>query len=399
MGWGWLALVPCVFGLDLALPAAQLLPTGIPEARGCSVEVPPPRQGWDSLEPTTPTGSPSEPVPVATDGFFTMRARGYGLSLEQAQSELRVRVTDSDGVEISGDLRLLGDPRDYMFGWSAREPLPLGSRLNALLGVDASASDAGSSDAGAIDTGVVGGSYVLEVVGPPVPLPEPELRLGRWSRYYRGSGATVNCWSLDTCGSHRLDVPESVSEDVAVEASWIPPQTSTGVAWRVRMERSGSVNSESTADSWAFARQLTFRAAVPFSALEQRHCVRLSIEDLRNGEKRSTESCAEPGPLQGFGTDTLLQQCSEPPNEALTRAWCDLRPYNSPPVCTALRASENASDAEGPDSSDGDTAEVPTDNVVHDSSCQMGASGGAGGLSAVLSAAALCGLCRARRRR
>jgi hypothetical protein len=82
-----------------------------------------------------------------------------------------------------------------------------------------------------------------------VPLPEPELRLGGWYRYYLGSGATVPCTHLGSCGSatYTLAVPESVSEAIALGATWIPPQTKSGVAWRVRIEAAGGLGAVLTA--------------------------------------------------------------------------------------------------------------------------------------------------------
>src|SRR5262245_39878960 len=127
---GWLGLVPGLFALNLCLPEAESLPTGIPQALGCSgsggvYEQP----DWSALLPA-PTSEEGAPVPVDTNGFLLLHAFTHHLSAEQAQAQIVVRVTNAAGTELAGDLRLLDDRADpYTFGWSARTPLATGDRL------------------------------------------------------------------------------------------------------------------------------------------------------------------------------------------------------------------------------------------------------------------------------
>lgn len=175
--WGWLGLVPGMFVLNLGLPEAESLPTGIPEALGCSgsggVSTPSPL--WRQLERVTlPGAEEGAPQPVDTSGFFLVSAYVNELSPEQAQAQIVLHVSDGAGAEVPGDLRLLAERRGtYTFGWSAREPRALGERLNVALSVDPSASGAAG----------LGSSFELAVVAAPEVLPEPELALTRWNRY------------------------------------------------------------------------------------------------------------------------------------------------------------------------------------------------------------------------
>jgi MYXO-CTERM domain-containing protein len=319
---------------------------------------------------------------VDTNAFFPVTAVTHGLSAEQTQAQIQLHVTDGGGAEIAGDLRLLAQEAGaYKFGWSARAPLAVGDRLNVVLTADPSASGAAS----------VGGSFELSVVGPPAALPEPELVLTRWARYYQGTGEPLTCRWNPPCTSRdlSLSVPGALLERVSAQPSWLPPATNSFLAWRLRwwttLESADGAPAEGGWNYWGFGQDPVVFGHL---ALPDRHCVTLQIEDLRSGETRRAETCAEPGPLERFATDTRLQECSEPPSAALTQAWCNLK-GGTPPQCAELPAEQGAP---------GTNVVATSDPEADDSwGCQLGSSSSGGTLGgAAIAALALLG---ARRRR
>lgn len=385
--WVWLGLVPGVSALNMGLPEVEALPTGIPEALGCSGAGPvsnvpsPPPLTWYELTPSNPlTGDLPAPLAVATDGFFVLTAITNGISAQEAQSQLQVLVTDAAGAELAGDVRLVAeeDWGRYVFGWSARAPLAIGDRLNAALSADPSASGAAS----------VGGSFELLVVGEPVALPQPELVLTHWARLYQGTGEPLTCRSAHSCTSASITVPSNVLDRLAVDVTWSPPESSSPVAWRLTWQE-GAESADAGERSWnyyGFGRKYEDHHLAVFPSGAGPHCVSLAIEDLRSGETSRAEACAEPGPLEDYLTNTRLRECSEPPSAGLTRAWCNLN-GGRPAQCAGLPAQESEPGTEVVAASAGDA-----------SGCLLGGASTGQALSGVPALAALT-LLGARRRR
>jgi hypothetical protein len=386
-----------VLVVDLCLPESASLPTGIPDALGCSgapAMLPPaldagtPLPSWRELYLSVPTALESgAPLRVATDGFFQLGARTRGLSADQTLAQLRVRVLDAAGAEHEGDLQLLLETSDgfHLFGWTARAPFALGDRLSVVLSADPSTS-------GAAD---VGGTFALSVVEPPPQLSAPELVLGRWTRFYQGVGEDVlTCRSLYPCGGNpSFSVPGRLVERMAVELSWVPPAHASPVAWQLHWQADQSSTGPETA--WMYwghgehAPKLIGSVVLP--DINEQHCVSLLIEDVRSGETRRSEVCAEPGPLEGFWSDTLLRQCPEPPSAELTRAWCNLRGgVSDEPRCADVLTQESAPGS--------DVVASPDPGPRESSGCQLGGAGSAHTLAGTLLGSVALWLARRRRR-
>lgn len=275
----------------------------------------------------------------------------------------------------------------HAFAWSARAPLTIGEHLNAVLSVDSSASGAAA----------VGGSFALALVSAPQPLPEPQLELSRWGIFYQGTGDPLTCRTDLRCGSLALpgqtvpvSVPGALEERLSAQVTWTPPVSSGFVAWRLRWQPEPAAAGGTAAEDgwyyWGFVRDPVALGRVNFPDRNELHSASLVIEDLRSGETKSAQACAEPGPPELFQTDTRLILCNEPPSAELTRAWCNLK-GGSPPQCASLPPEENAPGTEV----------VTEDGTDEASGCQL--SGASSGQALAGAAIAAIALYTARRRR
>jgi hypothetical protein len=386
--WALVGFVPALFALDMWVPVAKGLPTGIGEALGCSgIGNGPVLDGWTSLEPWLYRLDRARAnIPVATDGFFAIVAQGHGLSPEQAQAELRLVVSDAGGDEVIGDVSLLRTWAEgtYLLGWAAREPLAVGAQLSASLGT-APGSKVNAN---------VGGQFALLVEGEPTPLPLPELAFAGWGKYYHGTGDSVLCATKPgTCNAGvTTSVPGSVVEQVSAVVRWTQPaQLTGGVAWSVRVELGPE---QAEAGTVAISReflvyepdeaQAGYLGSVVFPRRAERYCGTLVIEDLRTGRDRRAESCSAPGVLEEVATDTNLTLCKEPPTAALTPAWCGLH-HAQPALCAEFAAAGDPTTEVAPASGSND--ELGADSATTSRGCELSVA-----RSAAPSSAALAGL-------
>jgi hypothetical protein len=394
----WVALVPGMFAVDMLFPTTEGLPVGVGDALGCSggPNLPAVVDGWTALSPRlshTAAGNAvaEESFSVATDGFFAISGEGNPLSLEQARAQLRVVVRDEDGLEVPGDISVLrSEPtRDsHLFGWVARQPLALGARLTVTLATEpATPGDRN-----------VGGEFRLKVEGAATAPSAPVVKYEDWGTFYRGDGevGSVQCMSSARCGPRpTLSLPPRVTEHVAAQVHWMPPEVVGGVAWRVRVEPDAQQavvsSAESTLDDTGAGQELfgkvetAYRGVhvddVIFQERADDYCVTVVLEDLRTGLEQRSELCAAPGPLQKYGTDTELAGCLEPPSAELTRAWCELS-QSTLPECGAAGAEQ----AETPADAGAAASEV---DVRATAGCALGgAHAGAPGVASLAGLAA-----------
>lgn len=169
--------MPVAFIANLALPAYESLPVGVPDALGCSGGpgyIAPSEPRWLSVKPAQ---NDEKSVPVATDGFFAIDGSYVGLTDEQVLASLEVVVSDDGGSVVEGEVRWI----EHTLTWAAKEPLEIGQRLTASLkGTSLSAPP-------------VGGDYTLEVVGEPDALPAATWIGSTWTQVYRGVGQGAMC--------------------------------------------------------------------------------------------------------------------------------------------------------------------------------------------------------------
>jgi len=328
-------MVPVAFAGSMLLPAHTQLHWGIGGASACSGGAPgvpgaaaPREAGFTWLKPSLAfhPGSPAAPVPVATDGFFVIDAEGSMLSVDDAAAGMQVVVSDASGATLEGETKLLLEKGDgwYLFGWSAKSPLPAGAQLTATL-------SGAPITSGAL--GNVGGQFPLTVVGEPTALPEPSFAFSRWVDFYHlpADEQWLTCQST-ICGvAQTLRVPATLEKRVGVELTWQPPPVVGGVAWALRVEPSttnpdvnvnGAYAGDYLGDAPASSAVSLGRALFPTEAA--RYCVTLVLKDLRTGEEKRSEVCAEPEPATLAETDSSLGQCDEPP-PALRDPWCALK--------------------------------------------------------------------------
>jgi hypothetical protein len=97
-----------------------------------------------------------------------------------------------------------------------------------------------------------------------------------------------------------------VSEQVAVEASWLPPETSSTVAWRLSLDTADADDSVCT----GLDRNPIGIGFAAFSGLDQSHCVGLVIEDHRTGEQRRSRRLGLPARRRG-----LSRRTEHPPDQ------------------------------------------------------------------------------------
>jgi hypothetical protein len=331
------ALVPAVFVGGLMLPEQPILHLGVGKVLGCSGAGNAPAPiGWTSLTTSLPPDAEHGAVPIATDGFFAIDAVRASLLESAAESGLRVVVTNEAGEVIAGETTLLEtrSPSSYLFGWSAAEPLAVGSKLRASLSA-LQPTEAGSPQ--------VGGEYPLLVVGAPTPLLEPELTFSSWLDFYHGEGpATLSCAGVfdpGACGAQTFLVPTLVTKQLAAQLSWDLPAVTGSVAWKARLEASPTNGDASFTvygdeyfggDATQLPGPLLGRAVFPTTAAQ--YCVTLVLTDLRTKQETRAEACAPAQPPQSAQTDTSLGSCAQPPSEALNEAWCRMRSSGTPGV-------------------------------------------------------------------
>jgi hypothetical protein len=386
------ALVPAMFAVDLWVPASNVLPTGIREALGCSgAGNVPARDGWTWLQPALVSVTPGQALPVATDGFFAILAEVNGLSAADASEQLRVVVTDAAGVEIAGEVRLLGSEREgsYIFGWTALEPLAVGAVFTLTLATEPAT------------TGIafVGGQFPLVVAGEPTPLPEPALGFESWARFYHGSGNTVSCRPRTDCGTiPPLTIPSNMVDQVSALAHWSMPEVTGGVAWRLHIElgpEQGDIHPPGNVIT-VFGSNPEFESQLGelvFPNQQPRYCATLVLTDLRTGTARRAERCSPAGEFERASSDTQLAACVEPPLPELTRIWCELRAPAMSPQCEALTAP-----LPGPDATE-DGPDLANESSQPSSSCQLGRVRTSASAWAGIAGVALVVLRRRRRRR
>lgn len=330
--WSVLGFLPVAFAGSLVLPTVEGLPVGTGEALACSGGDGPnyvPPSGWVWLKPSLLSNTPLTSVPIATDGFFVIDAEGTELPVEAAQSSMTVVVTDEAGAPVAGETKLLIDkqPGWYLFGWTASAPLEVGAKLTARLSASPIADPTTSN---------VGGSFPLVVAGSPTPFPEPELTFSAWLDFFQGSGDPVNCPApIGYCGPF-LSMPGRATKRDALEATWRLPPSSTGVAWRPRLEASPS-SADAVLPTYfneflGVGPDQSF-GTVAFPTAAEQYCVTLVVEDLRTHEEKRTELCAKPEPARQSYTNSELASCTEPPTPELTEAWCRVRDARNIAAC------------------------------------------------------------------
>lgn len=354
-----LGLLPAAIVIDLALPSIEGMPVGIGEALGCSGGPNLTPDYWYGLNPER--FSEEEPIHTATDGFFVISATGANLSLETAKAQVLVVVRDDAGAEVPGDVSVLADNSSgassrFLFGWAARQPLPVGARFTATLALDPSSPHGGTR----------GGEFPLVVDGEPTPLPVPEATFDWWHKYYRGDGlvdgAAPSCLVNPVCATpYTVPLPPRVTERLATMIMWTPPPVVGHVAWAARVElRPGQgellprhVGEELFFGTLESSAKVTAGSPL-FSERAERYCVDLVIEDLRTGLEQRSELCSAPGPLMQPSADSAILRCSAPPSAPeLARVWCE--------VNSAARDFEEcpAPRAENPTTTPGDSATPP----------------------------------------
>jgi hypothetical protein len=335
------ALVPAVFVGGLMLPEQPILHLGVGKVLGCSGggNVPAPI-GWTSLTTSLPPDAEHAAVPIATDGFFAIDVEGASLTESAAQSGLRVVVTNEAGEVLAGETTLLetrSPGYSYLFGWSAAEPIAVGSKLRASLSA-LQPAETGSPQ--------VGGEYALLVVGAPTPLPEPGFTFSSWLDFYHGDEpATLSCAGVldpSGCGGQTFLVPTLVTKQLAAELSMQLPTVTGGVAWKARLEASPTNGDASFlvygGEYFGDETQLpALLGRAVFPTVAAQYCVTAVLTDLRTKQETRVERCAPAEAPQGTQTDTWLGSCAQPPSEALNEAWCRIRSSRTPgAVCPAF---------------------------------------------------------------
>lgn len=380
------ALVPIAFSVGLCFPQPGALPFGVGEALGCggSGAAIPPASGWYLLKPVLMEKGDRAFVPIATDGFFLIDAQSSGLTAEQ-QASMKVVVTNDAGEPVAGTTKVVSEGLQ-LFGWTADEPLAVGAKLSATLSAAPLAKPT-STD--------VGGQFPLEVVGPPTELPEPSLAFDSWVNFYLDAGdEVVSCKTApqSNCNgtSTSIDVSSAMTKALAAQASWRPEITG-GVAWQAHLER-GSADSDATFEGVGMRyffgddsepNPSMGRAIFPTQAKE--YCATLVIKDLRTEKETRTVTCTAPGKPERGETDGQLGSCLEPPNEALTEAWCQLNADTTFPACSAKP--DGGQDGGGAGGESPGTNDAAASTSAESKGCQFGGTSTApvGGVALLLS--------------
>ncbi|HEX2871712.1 MAG TPA: hypothetical protein VHP33_10655 [Polyangiaceae bacterium] len=378
-------LVPVVFVATMAMPRQGELPLGIHEALGCSGtgsgSVAPPEPSWFSLTAADAV-DPTATLRVDTDGFVAFIGSSYGLTAEQELAGIQLVVTDGAGAEVPGTLARLGtDPGRY--GWTASEPLAVGTRLTAALTTTPTLDPANAHH-----------TYTLEVIGAPA-VPQPAAAFADWDERYRGTGGMLSCpVAPGTCTSPSTAMVPSTFEaaggSVALRFDGLPP---SGVAWDVTIAQSATHPDSTLWNVYrAFVTGPNSTSAdlggVGFGVDSSEACALVIVKDLRTGKEVSGESCSAKQPATTVSTESSLRECTEPPNQAVRSLWCQVRFGKGKPC------SDETPDVTDPNPiTEGNTA----DTTRHESGgCQLGHGGS---LSAWLVPGAALAFAVLRRRR
>ena len=383
--------MPVVFVASMVVPHQGELPLGIHEALGCSGSgsgvpgpggsVAPPEPSWFSMT-AADAREPGATLRVGTDGFVVLTGSSYGLTAEQALAGIKFIVTDDASEEVPGTVAPLGEGISN-FGWTASKPLSVGARLTASLTATPAMNPASATS-----------TYTLEVVGAPAELPNPAAKYANWGASYKGTGDMVDC---PTAGTYRggcspefvIQVPSSFEADGGyVDLSFDGTPTS-GVAWEVTIAQSAA-----HADSTLFYAQTAFVTGpnttffelgrVGFGVGAAEACALVTVKDLRTGKEVSAEVCSDKQPATTISANSMLGECTQPPNEAVRDLWCQMR-LGVGKTCdgTTLPLDDmpNEDQAKDPGTPNEATAanDANTPAGAHDSSsCQFGHSSSSG---------------------
>jgi hypothetical protein len=290
-----------------------------------------PNAGWNDLRPAD--YYKAEPVQIATDGFVLLQGFYYLGDLEVKDPGVSVRVTDDQGAEVPGQLKVLraqdqGDVTRVYLGWQAEQVLALGSLLE--LTWSATDPELGAAGAPAVPSGK---TIQLEVAGEPTPLPKPTAALGDWLEIRHGLGELVDCNWETSCGPYLLHVPTRQTHWLGVQTSWTLPQISGMVAWEAWAEPAkpenggGEVGRVHPLVSGLKSGPQVITGTVAFANDATDHCVVIVIKDLRTGEQQRSEPlCALPRMPSGVVSDNDLEHCESPPTPESLPFWCESLP-------------------------------------------------------------------------
>lgn len=288
---------------------------GVPSALAALPNLPNP--GGAPLPPATvqiQRDMNSATVQVASDGFFVMNASG---------PVVLVQVTSQSGEVISGTLQNLTPSYTAtpILGWSANEPLVLGTKYEANVQIQG--------------PGLVATDQAeLEVVGPPTELSESTPSFGAWIDFRHGVGAQTTCKSrYDATYTFTLSSSEEARRGVRME--WTPPSPIVGrVAWEAYVELPERAPAPTPLlPHPVYTTQLApvSLGTLVFPADASEFCAVLVVRDVRRGTELRSQQCGEPGPSVATERDYPLASCAGPPSAELYDAWCEL--YASDPQC------------------------------------------------------------------
>jgi len=285
----------------------------------------------------------------------------------------------------------------YLLGWAANDPLEVGAKLTASLRATSAVSG---------DPSNVGGQFPLVVVGVPTALPEPSFAFPTWFDFFAGEGAPVSCQSsaaaAGCAATPSVQVPGRAVKQTGAELLWQVVPSASGVAWAVRIEASPSQSTD--VDVRQGVNEYLANDAEPSVALGKvifptpadQYCVTLVLEDLRTQQETRAENCVKPQPPAHAETDSKLGLCDQPPTEALTEAWCRLKPATlGSSLCESLPG-DGASGSAGAPAESGGSAPLGGSNASNapprsrtSKGCQLGAAKGSPTSIALLLALAL----------
>jgi hypothetical protein len=343
-----LALVPSFFFMEHVGPA------GFPTAQGCSgsgaTGIGGGSSGATAPQPrvTIERDLSAEKPAVATDGFFLLR-------LEQVSDDkdISVVVTDEADVPIAGSVKTwrlgLTDGKVYgptdevglqrvdtYRGWEAEQPLKVGSKIKAKVGLKSS--------------GATMDSLELEVVGEPTALTAAQgLAFNEWLTFGHGVGNQVTCQAPGgACGPHEFMVPSTEESLAATRPTWAGPGKVNGtLLWSAKLEVSADdqlFTSFPVALDDTGLRVLSAPPPQPirlgmvvFPKDAKKLCATLVLHDLRSDKEVKAEHCEDSaGKSTSTVRDFALAVCTAPPSPALAQAWCELHPESKLPACTGI---------------------------------------------------------------
>lgn len=312
--------------LPLMCLGSQLGVDGISNAEACSGGAP--SVGWNDPRPVD--FYEEGRIPVATDGFVLLRSLYVLGDVDPADLGVDIRVTDEDGADVPGTLRLLrardgGDETVAELGWQADEPLAIGS----LLELTWSPRDPNAGEAGAPAVSH-GKTLRLEVRGEPTPLPKPIAHIEDWLEIRHGAGELADCNYETSCGITVRQVPPRHTHLLGVSTSWQVPAVTGMVAWETWAEAADPENGEGPVGREHFliggpsTPAKAWSETVAFFADATDHCIVVVVKDLRTGEERRSDPLCQPvGKLAGAVADNDLGECSAPPTPEALPYWCE----------------------------------------------------------------------------